>query len=49
MGVNLFHSLDKEEFYKLICMVTLLPVKKANEVIVEVETPVDTLYLVLRG
>jgi len=30
-------------------MVKLLPVKKANEVVLEKETPVDRLFMVLRG
>jgi hypothetical protein len=49
MGVNLFHCLDREEFYKVICMVKLLPIKKANDVIVEKDTPVDRMFLVLKG
>jgi CRP-like cAMP-binding protein len=49
MGVSLFHTLDKEEFYRLICLVRLLPPKKANELVLDKDDPVDRLFLVLRG
>jgi signal-transduction protein with cAMP-binding, CBS, and nucleotidyltransferase domain len=49
MGVGLFNCLDKEEFYKLICMIRPLPFKRANDVVLERDSPVETLFLVLKG
>lgn len=49
MKVELFNFLDNEELYKVICMIRRLPLKKANDVVLEKDSPVETLFLVLKG
>lgn len=49
MGISIFNNLDKEEFYKLICIIKVLPFNRPNDIILEKDAPTDKLFIVLKG
>lgn len=49
MNVGLFTCLDHEEMYKLVLMIKELPPFKADEVVIQKDQPVSSLFLIARG
>lgn len=49
MNVGLFTCLDHEEMYKLVLMIKELPPFKADEVVIQKDQPVSSIYLISRG